>query len=68
MSIEERKKQGKKALSILGTLLFGSEKAAAKQWNELGEGVEESVEEGRARRARRIGGPAIDTEGESTDE
>ena len=58
---DTRKKQIVKGLSIVGSFLFGTDKARKEQAEELEEAVEEKVEE--HRRRRRIG-PAIDTEGE----
>lgn len=53
--MSDRKGQVKKAASIIGSFLFGSKEEVAEQLDELGEAVEEKVEEVRFR--KRIGGP-----------
>jgi hypothetical protein len=58
---EERAGQVKKAISIVGTLLFGTKAAAKKQTEEVFDAGVEAVEQ--ARRRRRLNG-AVETTGE----
>jgi hypothetical protein len=61
--VSDRKQQVRKALGIVGAFFFGSDKERKEQLEEIGDAVEEKVEEHRAR--RRIGpGAVIDTKGE----
>ena len=61
---DTRRKQIGRAASIVGQFFFGSDKARKAQIEEIGEAVEEDVEE---RRKRRRIGPAIDAEGEDVE-
>ena len=58
----ERKKQVTSALELVGTFLFGTDKARERKANEVLEAVEEKVEEHKAR--RRPLNDTIDTTGE----
>jgi hypothetical protein len=53
--VSDRKSEVKRAVSIIGSFLFGSAKELEAQAEELSEAVEEKVEE--VRRRRRIGLP-----------